>query len=163
MFNTIEYQGSIYPEFQAKGNASQFALPFAKHFCQGFGVDIGFCQDDWKYPDAIGADINDTSNDYHANNLPANLDYIYSSHCLEHLDDWVASLEYWVSSLKDSGVLFLYLPHPDQEYWKPWNNRKHKHLLYPKDVEDCLRSFGVSSVMRSERDLNHSYIVVARK
>jgi hypothetical protein len=40
--NTITFNGQQYPEFQAKGNASQFAIPFAKHFCKGEGYDIGY-------------------------------------------------------------------------------------------------------------------------
>lgn len=157
----IEYNNKLYPTLQTEGNASQFAIPFAKHYCNGVGVDIGFCKDEWKFPGATGVDVDDTSNDYHAFQIPNNLDYIYSSHCLEHLDDWVAALEYWKSRLNKNGVLFLYLPHPEQEYWKPWNNRKHKHILYPDDVKKCLVSFGFEFAFTSIRDLNHSYMVVA--
>ena len=96
----IEFKGDKYPVFQAEGNASQFAIPFAKKVCSGFGVDIGFGKDDWKFPGAIGADVEDTTNEYHARFIPTSLDYIYSSHCLEHLQDWVGTLEYWISCLK---------------------------------------------------------------
>jgi len=158
----INYEGFDYPTLQSKGNASQFSLPFAKHFCKGKGVDVGFCKDSWKFPGAVGADISDTSNDYCASNLPDDLDYIYSSHCLEHLTDWVSTIEYWASKLVSNGILFLYLPHPDQRYWKPWNNRKHLHSLYPDDVVDCMSKFGFTDIMRSERDFNHSFIVVGK-
>lgn len=163
MLDLIEFEEDNYPAFQAKGNASQFAIPFAKHFCKGYGVDIGFCHDEWKFPFAVGADISDTKNNYHAHNLPSNLDFIYSSHCLEHLPDWVGSIDYWSSVLNKDSVLFMYLPHPDQKYWKPWNNRKHLHTLYPKDVAACMRKFGFVDVISSERDLNHSYCVVGSK
>jgi SAM-dependent methyltransferase len=160
---SIEFNGETYPLLQTKGNASQFALPFAKHYCQGKGVDIGFCKEEWKFPDAIGADLEDKTNGYHARKLPKNLDYIYSSHCLEHLLDWVSAVEYWASCLKDGGIMFLYLPHPTQEYWKPWNNRKHLHVLYPEDVKMCMEKFGLKNLLLSERDLNHSYIIVGEK
>ena len=156
----IEYRKVLYPNFQTKGNASKYAIPFAQEYCSGVGVDVGFGKEDWKFPGAIGADLEDDTNDYHAFNIPINLDYIYSSHCLEHLDDWVAALELWCSSLKDTGVLFLYLPHPTQEYWLPWNNRKHKHVLYPKDVALCLESFGMKYVFYTGHDLNNSFYVV---
>jgi SAM-dependent methyltransferase len=156
----IEYKGKKYPKFQSEGNASQFAIPFAKHICKGKGVDIGFHKEDWKFPGAIGADLIDTTNSYHAMSLPNDLDYIYSSHCLEHLPDWVAALEFWALMLKKGGNIFLYLPHPDQEYWKPWNNRKHLHALYPESVKECLESFGIKDVVVSERDLNHSFSVI---
>lgn len=163
MYELIEYDGENYPKFQSQGNASQFAIPFAIHFCSGLGVDIGFCKESWKYPGSIGADLNDLSNNYDAFNIPPDLDYVYSSHCLEHLHDWVAAIEYWAKCIKSGGVLFLYLPHPDQKYWKPWNNRKHIHVLYPNDVKDCMQKFGFTNVLMSERDLNHSYIIVGKK
>jgi len=50
----ITFKGKSYPEFQAKGNASQFAIPFAKYLCKGY--DIGFCKEEWKFPGAIGID-----------------------------------------------------------------------------------------------------------
>lgn len=163
MIDIVNFGGDTYPAFQASGNASQFAIPFAKHVCKGVGVDIGFCREDWKFPGAVGADLSDDSNPYHAHNLPEDLDYIYSSHCLEHVDDWVAALEYWVSRLKKGGVIFLYLPHPKQKYWKPWNNRKHKHVLHIEDVVDCLKKFGIENILNSGMDLNHSYIIIGSK
>ena len=36
----LDYKGDKYPHFQSIGNASQFAIPYAKHFCDGFGYDI---------------------------------------------------------------------------------------------------------------------------
>ena len=41
MVENIEYKGDKYPSFQTIGNASQFAIPFAKHVCKVFGYDIG--------------------------------------------------------------------------------------------------------------------------
>jgi predicted SAM-dependent methyltransferase len=159
----ISFKDVDYPLFQAQGNASQFAIPFAKYFCQGKGVDIGFHKEEWKFPNAIGADLNDKSNVYHALCLPEELDYIYSSHCLEHIADWVSAVEYWSSVLKTGGILFLYLPHRDQEYWLPWNNRKHLHVLDAEMVKGCMEKFGFKNIMHSDRDLNHSFIVVGEK
>jgi predicted SAM-dependent methyltransferase len=163
VIETIEFKDKSYPLFQAKGNASQFAIPFAKHFCSGKGVDVGFHKQEWKYPGAIGADLNDESNEYHAGLLPEGLDYIYSSHCLEHISDWVATIEYWTSALKSGGVLFLYLPHREQEYWLPWNNRKHLHILDAEMVVSCMEKFGFQNIFSSDRDLNDSFMVVGEK
>ena len=44
----IKYKNETYPYFQSIGNASQFAIPYAKFFCKGNGYDIGFCKDEWK-------------------------------------------------------------------------------------------------------------------
>lgn len=75
--DTVELKGEIYPAFQAKGNASQFAIPFAKYFCNGKGYDIGFYKEEWKFPDAIGID-ECLNNGFNANNLPdREVDYIF--------------------------------------------------------------------------------------
>ena len=37
----VDYKGDTYPHFQTIGNASQFAIPFAMHVCNGYGYDIG--------------------------------------------------------------------------------------------------------------------------
>jgi SAM-dependent methyltransferase len=160
---TIEFNGKKYPAFQGQGNASQFALPYAKHFCQGLGVDIGCNRLEWALPGAFAIDLNfNDGNDayefYHTN-----LDYVFSSHCLEHLPDWVKALDYWHSKLKDGGTLFLYLPHYAQEYWRPWNNRKHVHIFTPEIMRDYLTSRGFKNIFISERDLNDSFMVVAEK
>jgi SAM-dependent methyltransferase len=146
MFKTIKYKQKIYPEFQAKGNASKFIMPFAREILKGEGVDIGCNRKEWAFPGAQPIDIlfNDPWDAY---NLPSQeYDYIYSSHCLEHLEDWVGALDYWKSCLKKGGVIFLYLPHFDQEYWRPWNNRKHIHVLDPCIIEKYFIDQGFSKV-----------------
>tara|TARA_R110000787_G_scaffold169445_2_gene282144 strand:+ start:97 stop:597 length:501 start_codon:yes stop_codon:yes gene_type:complete len=159
----VKYNEEEYFHFQTIGNASQFAIPFAKYFCKGKGVDIGYCKEEWKYPGAIGADIEDIDNPYHALHLPDDLDYVYSSHCLEHLPYWVKAIEYWSTRIKEGGTLFLYLPHKDQEYWRPWNNRKHLHSLDAEMVKKCMEKFNFVNIFSSKRDLNHSFIVVGEK
>ena len=164
MSNFVVFEGDKYPMFQTEGNASQFAIPFAKHLCQGRGVDVGFSKEEWMFPGAIGADCSDDSNPYHATNLPEDLDYVYSSHCLEHVDDWVGTLLYWVSRLKEGGTLFLYLPHRSQKYWRPWNNRKHLHVLDEEMIRGCLEFADVSHItISSGADLNSSFMVYAVK
>jgi SAM-dependent methyltransferase len=160
----IEFSNTKYPQFQSQGNASQFSIPFAKHFCKGTGYDIGFCREEWKLPGAIGIDIA-LNNGYHANNLPENthVDYIYSSHCLEHVDNWVETLELWLSTLKDGGVLFLYLPDFSQVYWRPWHNRKHKHCFTVDIIVHFLRDKGMKNILQSGVDLNNSFMVVCEK
>tara|TARA_B100000686_G_scaffold319667_1_gene370619 strand:- start:5137 stop:5628 length:492 start_codon:yes stop_codon:yes gene_type:complete len=160
---TLEYKGDLYPEFQAQGNASQFAIPYAKYFCKGVGYDIGCCKKEWSFPGSTPIDLS-FDDPYDANNLPAfKVDYIFSSHCLEHVDDWVETLLYWNEKIKTGGVLFLYLPHYDQLYWRPWNNRKHKHAFVPQIIVDFMKENGYTNIFSSQRDLNHSFIVVGEK
>lgn len=159
----IEYNGVKYPQFQSIGNASQFAIPFAKYFCNGKGYDIGCMKVEWAYPGSVPIDIS-FDDSWDANNLPEEkVDYIFSSHCLEHVDDWAGTLMYWTEKIKSGGVLFLYLPHYDQEYWRPWNNRKHKHVFTPNILIDFMKDNGYNDIFHSERDLNHSFMVVGRK
>ena len=153
------YKGILYPEYLKCGNANAFIEPVAKHFCKGKGIDIGGFFE-WTLPGA--KPINILNNDgFDAHHLPGKeYDYIFSSHTLEHLPDCVGALKHWKRHLKKGGVLFLYLPHPDMEYWLPQNNRKHLHLFYPKDVHKLLRDLGFKYVLHSERDFYWSFAVV---
>ncbi len=159
----IIHENNKYLEFQSKGNASQFAIPFAKHLCIGKGYDIGYCKEAWKFPDAIGIDLKNDSN-YHAMNLPdVQVDYIYSSHCLEHLESWIEAIEYWTTKIKKNGVLFLYLPHYSQTYWRPWNNKKHRHIIESIHVKDLLIHLKYKEIFISGVDLNNSFMAVGYK
>lgn len=161
--NPIEFKNKKYPRFQKEGNAAQFAIPFAKHFCFGIGYDIGCSKIEWSFPGSIPIDLT-INNKWDAYNLPQKeVDYIFSSHCLEHLPNWVTAMDYWYKILKVEGILFLYLPHYDQEYWKPWNNRKHIHYFTPNVIEDYMIDKGYKNIFSSQRDLNHSFIVVGEK
>ena len=92
--DTIKFNNEIYPAFQSEGNAAQFAIPFAKHICYGNGYDIGCMKKEWSFPESIPIDI-DFDDEWDAYNLPAgNVDYIFSSHCLEHLPNWVDAMNY---------------------------------------------------------------------
>lgn len=158
----INHSGNNYPKFQAVGYAAQFAIPYALQFCKGVGVDIGCAKEEWKYPDSIP--IDPVFTEFDSLNFPyENLDYIFSSHCLEHLCDWVTHLDYWTTKLKKEGILFLYLPAYSQTYWRPWNNRKHVNVLTPEIIVDYLSSRGYTNIFSSGEDLNNSFMIVAEK
>lgn len=152
---TIAYNNKVYPAFQASGNAKRFIEPFAKEFCKGHGVDVG-CSI-WPIEGAIAVDNGEEFNALH---LPhAELDYVFSSHCLEHIPDWVAAANHWVLNLKATGTLFLYLPDFSQTYWRPWHNRKHVNAFTPEIIKayltDKFKDVHVSGV-----DLNSSFAAV---
>jgi len=160
----IKYKGEIYPKFQEEGNAAQYAIPFAKQFCKGYGFDIGCKYKDWSLPNSIPIDLS-FNNGYDAINLPTSkdVDYIFSSHCLEHIDNWVDVMDVWYKTLKIGGILFLYLPHYEQHYWRPWNNNKHKHIFTPQIIKDYMLNKGYKNIFNSERDLNYSFMIVGEK
>lgn len=158
----IQFKDKFYPNFQAEGFASQFAIPYAKHFCKGRGIDVGCNREEWKFPGAHAVDPEFTP--YDALNYPwEELDYVFSSHCLEHLYDWVDVLDHWTKSLRSGGVLFLYLPDYSQEYWKPWNNRKHLNIFTPQIISDYMEDNGYKNIFASEVDLNNAFMVVGEK
>ena len=126
MIDVISFKEHNYPAFQGKGNAAQFAIPFAKHVCTGKGYDIGCSKDEWKYPGAV-------------------------------------PIDYWTEHIRIGGTLFLYLPHKDQVYWRPWNNTKHNHMFSPFDIVMYMMDNGYKNIFNSERDLNHAFIVMGEK
>jgi len=163
MIDYIEYKGDKYPSFQTIGNASQFAIPFAKHFCKGFGYDIGCMKKEWSFPGSYPIDLS-FYDEWHSNKLPSTPpEYIFSSHCLEHVDDWVETMDYWYSRLVDGGVLFLYLPDYSQKYWRPWNNRKHKHAFMPEIIKDYMTDKGYNNIFVSGIDLNNAFMITGEK
>ena len=157
-----EYKGQLYPEYLKTGNACQFITPVALRFCQGRGLDVGASI--WPLPGAKPVELKDGGD---AMNLPSNShsatgawDYVFSSHCLEHLANPIAALEHWKASIKPGGVLFLYLPHPDMAYWKPQNCRKHLHSWRPEAMAEIIRDLGFVDVIHSERDMAWGFTVV---
>ena len=164
MIPTITYKEHKYPAFQAEGNAAQFAIPYAKHVCKGKGVDVGCNRLEWAYPGSIPVDP--VINGFDALNFPEHaneLDYVFSSHCLEHISDWVTVLDYWISKLKLGGTLFLYLPDYSQVYWRPWNNRKHVNIFSPIILKDYLEDRKIINIFNSETDLNNAFMIMGQK
>ena len=158
---TFNLNGYEYPEYLRDGNASANIIPIARHWCRGTGLDIGA----GKYPltGAIPIDPFRNGGEYHATRLPSgSYDYIFSSHCLEHLPNWIEAVGYWFDVIKPGGTVFLYLPHPANHDWHPKNNRAHKHILEPADVSYQVRRRSVISYC-SGMDLFWSYSVVGVK
>ncbi|MEK9767541.1 MAG: methyltransferase domain-containing protein [Betaproteobacteria bacterium] len=167
----IEFGGEQYPEFQAEGFAAKFAFPYARQVCRGNGYDVGANCAEWTFPNAIGIDSSFEEPYNDALNLPTipewesgYADYIFSSHCLEHIPDWVRALDHWTVKIRPGGVMFLYLPDFSQKYWRPWNNTKHVSVFTP----EIIRSYFEDSVLWtnifvSGIDLNNSFMLMAER
>lgn len=174
----ITYKGKRYPKIQAEGNAAQYIIPFAKKFCKGIGYDVGCNKVSWSFPGSYPVDPN-IDERYHAMKLPnidiydpesisltthEIVDYIFSSHCLEHvMVPWFDVLRYWTSKIKVGGTLFLYLPDYSQEYWRPWNNLNHKSIFTPSIMKDAFEALGYVDVFVSGVDLLNSFAIVGEK
>ena len=113
-----KYAGVLYPGYLNEGNAASFILDKAKYYCQGKGIDMGASE--WPFPGAVPIQEAENQNAYRLDAFSdGSLDYVFSSHCLEHLDRWQDALRLWICKLRTGGVLFLYLPHVSNELWKP--------------------------------------------
>lgn len=162
----FKYKRNLYPDYLKFGGACKFIEHTARQFCHGKGIDVG-CGS-WPLEGAQGFDIkpHDAAKSGEACDLKVpneSQDYVFSSHCLEHLDDPIKALEHWVSKIRPGGVLFLYLPHPDMEYWLPQNCRKHRHAWNPQDMAKVLEDIGLQNVIHSGRDMYWSFTVVGFK
>lgn len=168
---TIEFQNELYPLFQTKGFAAEFAFPFANHVLKGTGVDVGCNRIEWCLPDSPNRTVfpvDPIINPFSALCFPknySNLDFVFSSHCLEHTDNWVSVLDYWHTRLKPGGVVFLYLPDHSQKYWRPYNNRKHNHAFTPAIVSAYFtdQPDKWTNTFVSEVDLNNSFMLISEK
>jgi len=119
----------------SKAKARREREGFFTKYCNGFGLDVGY-GGDMILPTARGWDKQDGD----AENLvgiPDNtFDYVYSSHCLEHLVHPEAATEEWWRVIKQGGYLLLYLPHRDLyekklELPSRWNG-DHKSFWLPE-------------------------------
>ena len=159
-----EYKGKKYPRYLKEWSAGKYIFPIAQQYCHGAGLDVG---GDVEHGCILpGARVVNTTirDEYGAYILPpGKWDFIFSSHTLEHLKYTLSVLKHWHNRLRPGGILFLYLPHPDMEYWLPENCKKHLHSFEPADIACMLEEIGFIDVIHSERDLYWSYAVVGRK
>lgn len=170
MIETINYDGQIVPKYISEGFHAQYIFPIATKVCVGGGLDIGCGREDWKLPGSFGIDPK-ISDKYDAYNLPERpitkqWDYIFSSHCLEHLPDYVKALRYWTDMICSGGTLFLYLPHYECKHWRPhikMNSATHLHQFYPCQMQEILTELGYKDVFVSDCDLAYSFAAMGTK
>jgi SAM-dependent methyltransferase len=80
------------------------------------------------------------------------MDFVFSSHLLEHIQDTKAALKEWWRVLKVGGRLVLYLPHKDlyPNCGTPGANPDHKHDFMPEDIEGIMKEIGGWDMLRNE-------------
>lgn len=96
----------------------------------GRGLDIG-CGDDPVRPDVqrFDREHGDASRVTDVISERESFDYVFSSHCLEHLPDPAAALADWWTLVRPGGALFVVVPDEDlyeQGYWPSLFNDDHK-------------------------------------
>lgn len=109
-------------------------------YFKGRGLDIGYrgyhTNIDPVVENAIGVDTDYPG--YDGENLPFpdnSQDFIHSSHCLEHIDDYVKAIQEWYRVLKVGGYMIITVPSQflyEKRFHKPskWN-RDHKRFYTP--------------------------------
>jgi SAM-dependent methyltransferase len=161
-----KYRGHLYPDYLNHGNAAEHIRETALRYCQGHGIDIG--ADRWPLPGATPVYNEPHQNAHKLDSIPnTSLDYVHSSHCLEHLDRWQDALRLWASKLKPGGYLFLYLPHEDMKLWNPgspWVHDGHKWQPTIAVLKPFLESIGLRVIdFNSGHDHYWSFHIVAQK
>jgi len=160
------YRGRFYPDYLFVGGASFAIFREALKHCTGTGIDIGAGL--WPLPGATPVDLQRGPGRQHTleDFAPRSLDFVFSSHCLEHIDDWNAALDRWVGLLAPAGLLFLYLPHPDCEIWHPGSafvGDGHKWKPTPELLHDAIARRGGRIVAADDGpDAMHSFHLAAR-
>ena len=78
----------------------------------GSGIDIG-CGSDPITPDVRCFDVNDGDANVISQYVHEHFDFVFSSHCLEHMNDPFSALQEWWKLVKPGGVLFFLVPDED--------------------------------------------------
>ena len=88
-------------------------------------------------------------------------DLCFSSHTLEHIEDYKKALREWWRLVKTGGYLVLYLPHKDfyPNIGEPNANQDHKHDFLPSDILEALKEIatGFDLLENSERNSGEEY------
>jgi len=126
----------LYPDYLKEGAMVESVKFLAKKYCQGKGIDIGGGK--WPLEGARTIENNLIENAYLIKEKDESLDFVFSSHTLEHLEDWQKALREWFRVLKPKGILFLYLPHPCCKMWGKGILAQHKWNPDPYLLTDFL-------------------------
>lgn len=119
-------------------------------YTRGRGIDVG-CGSFKAFPHFIGVDNGhharefgwDIKPDVHIDDAvdlkifsSASLDFVFSSHLLEHIEDTEKALKEWWRVIKPGGYLVLYLPDKSlyPQVGTPGANPDHKHDLSRDDI-----------------------------
>ena len=95
---------------------------------QGEGIDIG-CGPDPVFPHVVPFDLAHGDANEIGKHVHRQFDFVYASHCLEHMRDPRSAIAQWWGLVKPGGVLFVIVPDEDlyeQGFWPSRFNRDHK-------------------------------------
>ncbi len=163
-----------------KGNEAAKIKHLIPQYTRGYGLDVG-CGP-WKaFPHMIGVDwlrgYQDlppfqTDVQLQGDELgifsDSSLDFVFSAHMLEHVEDAAGMLKEWWRTLKPGGYLILYLPEKSLFpcAGEEGANEDHKHDFEQTDIIKIMKNIGswdlVENQLRPERN-EYSFYQVYRK
>jgi SAM-dependent methyltransferase len=92
--------------------SKQYWGPVEHEATRGRGIDIG-CGPDPVTPEARRFDLADGDANVASQFVKEQFDFVYSSHCLEHMHDARATILDWWKLVKPGGYLFVTVPDED--------------------------------------------------
>lgn len=101
-------------------------------YLHGQGIDIGAGNDPLRIPNGSVRtwDVNDGDAQHLATIPDESFDFVYSSHCLEHLQDVATALRNWVRVARRGGYLYIVVPDYllyEKMTWPSMHNAGHLH------------------------------------
>lgn len=159
----------------ANGHGIDRILPLALKMCKGRGIDIGGGNSGHnkvsKIPGAEIVDIAIPGSGTSANLSrfeDGSLDFVFSSHALEHTIEVERSVNEAFRVLKPGGTYFLYLPHESHKEWNPLINpevrRVHRWQPTHNGVGRLLLFVGFLPIyMEPQPDVHYGWLAIARK
>src|ERR1700682_1052705 len=102
--------------------------PLEASVLRGDGIDIG-CGTDPVFPDVTPFDVAQGDANHVSRYVDRQFDFVYASHCLEHMVDPRLALVAWWGLVKPGGALFFIVPDEDlyeQGFWPSRFNADHK-------------------------------------
>jgi len=142
---------------------------FFSKYMKGQGLDIGgkgYINSHSILPNAILVDLDYP--DYDGKTLPFednSQDFIYNSHCLEHIDDYQNAIRDWFRVTKKGGHIIITVPHAalyEKKDFPPSRfNGDHKRFYTPasllREIEESLHinSYRIRHLM--DNDKGHNY------
>ena len=95
-----------------KAHARRMREGFFDKYCQGEGLDIG-CGSDLVTPGCSGWDLCNGDAQKLEGVLDESFDFVYSSHCIEHMTDARRAIANWFRVVRRGGCLIIYGPERD--------------------------------------------------
>lgn len=163
-------------EESSKSYKRRLESGFFEKYMSGTGLDVGYAgYIEGALPilsSALGLDLNYPGYDGVIIPFPDNgFDYVYNSHCLEHISDYKASIREWYRVTKVNGHIVIVVPHmylyeKKLSLQSRWNG-DHKRFYTPssllKEIEESLTPNSYRVRLIEDGDTGFDYTIPPQK